>query len=209
IDLISAIPLSFLQVLLDLGTRRDAGGGDEEGRRLRPRRRGHRLAGARDAARGGAREDARGAGARGPPGHHGEPAGRGRRHPVRLPDAVRHDGGADEGLLRLHRRPLAGTEPLGQARGRLLRDGHPGRRAGDHGSHGRDAADAPRHAVRAGRVHARRRHVRHGRGQGWQPVRCRHLRWSRWQQGAQRCRARPRGAPGQVLCRHRQEAQNN
>ncbi|EMS57982.1 hypothetical protein TRIUR3_28381 [Triticum urartu] len=50
-------------VLLDLGTRRYAGGGDEEGRRLRPRRGGHRLAGAGDTARGGAREDARGAGA--------------------------------------------------------------------------------------------------------------------------------------------------
>ncbi|KAI4966828.1 hypothetical protein ZWY2020_035832 [Hordeum vulgare] len=56
-------------------------------------------------------------------------------------------------------------------------------------AHGRDAAHAPRHAVRACRIHARRRHVRHGRGQGRQSIRELALRRCRWQQGTQRRRA--------------------
>ncbi|KAE8811601.1 hypothetical protein D1007_11374 [Hordeum vulgare] len=190
-----------------MGARGDAGGGDEERRRLRAGRGGHRVASGGDAGGGGAGEDARGAGARGPPGDNGAAAGRGRRRPVRLPDAVRHDGGADEGLLRLHGRPLAGAVPRRQAGGRLLRHGHAGRRPGDHGPHGRHAAHAPRHALRARRLHARRRHVRRRRGQGRQPVRGRHLRRRRWQQDAQRRRACLGRAPGEVLRRRRQEAQ--
>ncbi|CAD6250638.1 unnamed protein product [Miscanthus lutarioriparius] len=38
-----------------------------------------------------------------------------------------------------------------------------GGRAGGDGAHGRVAAHAPRHGVRARRVHVRRQHVRHGR----------------------------------------------
>jgi hypothetical protein len=190
-----------------MGPRGGAGGGDQEGRGRGGRRGGHGLARGRDAAGGGAREDGRGAGARGPPGDLSAAAGGRRRRAAGLSHAVRHDGGADEGVPGRHRRSVAGPGAGGEARGRVPLHRHAGRRAGDHRTHRRHAARAPRHALRARGLHLRRRHVRHRSGQGWQPLWRWDLRRRRWQQDAHRGGARHGQTPGHLLRRHRQEAQ--
>jgi hypothetical protein len=66
--------------------------------------------------------------------------------------------------------------------------------------------DAPRHGVRACGLHLRRQAVRHGPGSGRQPLRRRHVRRRRLEV-AERGGAGARLPPGEVLRRHRQEAQ--
>jgi hypothetical protein len=87
-------------------------------------------------------------------------------------DAVRHDGGADEGVPRLH--PRAGC---GSRRPSPASSSPPARR---------EAGRRPRHGLRARRVHVRRRRVR-------QPVRGGHVRRRRRNQDARRHRARHQG----------------
>ncbi|KAJ6801693.1 putative NAD(P)H dehydrogenase (quinone) FQR1-like 2 [Iris pallida] len=85
---------------------------DEGGHRRGRRRRGGSLPGPRDTVAGGPGEDEGAVEGRGDPGDRiAGAAGGGGRDTVRVPDEVRGDGGADEGLLRLHGAALEGAEP--------------------------------------------------------------------------------------------------